>query len=330
MRYFITGGAGFIGSHLAERLVRDGHSVSILDDLSTGDLANVESLVGQGAFSYEIGTVTDAEAVARLMDRADVTVHLAAAVGVRLVTERPVHTIETNVGGTSVVLRAAAERNQPVFVASTSEVYGKSAKEAFGEEDDLVLGATAHSRWSYAGSKALDEWLALGYAAERGLPVIVARFFNTVGPRQTGRYGMVLPNFAQQALRGEPITVYGSGDQTRCFAHVADVVEAVCRLLNAPAARGQVFNIGTEQEVSIFALAERVKAAAGSRSPIVRIPYDEAYPKGFEDMMRRKPSVEKLHRVIGFRPETKLDRIVEDVVTDQRRRLEGKPSGAAR
>jgi UDP-glucose 4-epimerase len=330
VRFFITGGAGFIGSHLAERLVRDGHSVSILDDLSTGDLANVESLVGQSAFSYEIGTVTDPEAVARGMDRADVTVHLAAAVGVRLVTERPVHTIETNVGGTSVVLRAASERRQPVFVASTSEVYGKSGRESFREEDDLVLGATAYSRWSYAGSKALDEWLALGYAAERGLPVIVARFFNTVGPRQTGRYGMVLPNFARQALRGEPITVYGTGDQSRCFAHVADVVEAVCRLLSTPAAHAQVFNIGTDQEVTINQLAEKVRATAGSRSPIVHIPYDEAYPKGFEDMLRRKPSVEKLQRVIGFRPETGLDRIVADVVADQRRRFESEPSGAPR
>jgi UDP-glucose 4-epimerase len=266
-----------------------------------------------------VGTVTDPELVAGMMDGADVTVHLAAAVGVRLVVERPVHTIETNIRGTDAVLRAAARDRKPVLIASTSEVYGKSTRIPFREEDDLVLGSTANSRWSYACSKALDEWLALAYAAERNVPVIVARFFNTVGPRQTGRYGMVLPNFARQAVQGQPITVFGTGEQSRCFGHVQDAVEAVVRLIDRPEAVGQVFNVGNDEEVTIHALAEKVRAAAGSRSPIVRVPYEEAYPEGFEDMMRRVPSLEKLEAVTGFRPRTPLDRIVQDVVDDQRR-----------
>jgi UDP-glucose 4-epimerase len=319
MRYFVTGGAGFIGSHLAERLIHDGHHVSVLDDLSTGELENIRPLIGNERFRHHVGTVTDPELVAGMMDGADVTVHLAAAVGVRLVVERPVHTIETNIRGTDAVLRAAARDRKPVLIASTSEVYGKSTRIPFREEDDLVLGSTANSRWSYACSKALDEWLALAYAAERNVPVIVARFFNTVGPRQTGRYGMVLPNFARQAVQGQPITVFGTGEQSRCFGHVQDAVEAVVRLIDRPEAVGQVFNVGNDEEVTIHALAEKVRAAAGSRSPIVRVPYEEAYPEGFEDMMRRVPSLEKLEAVTGFRPRTPLDRIVQDVVDDQRR-----------
>ncbi len=281
MKVFITGGAGFIGSHLAQRLIEQGNGVLVLDDLSTGSMSNIEHLVGRRGFEYRIGSATDVPLVAELVDRCDVTVHLAAAVGVRLIVERPVHTIETNVRATEVVLGAAAKKQRPVLVASTSEVYGKGAKIPFSEGDDLTLGPTTHSRWAYACSKALDEWLALAYFREKQVPVIVARFFNTVGPRQTGRYGMVLPNFASQAVRGEPITVYGDGRQSRCFGHVNDAVEAVVRLLGTPAAIGEVFNIGADEEVTILELAERVRAAANSDSEIVFVPYSEAYAEGF-------------------------------------------------
>ncbi|MGH7476609.1 MAG: NAD-dependent epimerase/dehydratase family protein [Longimicrobiales bacterium] len=321
MKVFITGGAGFIGSHLAERLLAHGHKVLILDDLTTGSIENVEHLMGRPGFDYRIGSVTDAPLVSELVDRCDATVHLAAAVGVRLIVERPVHTIETNVHGTEVVLNAVARKNRPVLIASTSEVYGKSTKVPFSEGDEIVLGATTHSRWAYACSKALDEWLALAYAGERGLPVVVVRFFNTVGPRQTGRYGMVVPTLVGQALRGEPLTVYGTGTQSRCFGHVADAVEAVSRLLETPAAYGQVFNVGNDEEVTIRELAERVLAATGSASPIVHVPYEEAYAAGFEDMHRRVPDVSKLERAIGFRPTTPLSRIIEDVVAYQRSQM---------
>ena len=322
MRVFITGGAGFIGSHLAERLVADGHSVLVLDDLSTGEMANLEGLAGHARFDYRIGSVHDAPLVAELVDRADVTVHLAAAVGVKLIVERPVHTIETNVHGTEVVLAAAAKKQKKVLIASTSEVYGKSSKFPFREEDDLVLGPTTHSRWAYACSKALDEWLALAYLRERGVPTVVCRFFNTVGPRQTGRYGMVLPNFCRQALRGEPITVYGTGEQSRCFGHVRDAVECVVRLLTCEAAVGEVYNIGTSREVTIQGVAEAIRAAANSSSPIVRIPYAEAYAEGFEDMLRRVPDCSKLERAIGYQPHTSLEAIIADVLADQRARMD--------
>ncbi len=318
MRFFLTGGAGFIGSHLAERLVGTGHTVVALDDLSTGRQANVDHLLGRPGFDLEIGSVTDAPRVTELMDRCDATVHLAAAVGVRLIVEQPVHTIETNVRGTEVVLAAAAPKRKPVVIASTSEVYGKSARVPFAEDDDLVLGATVHSRWAYACSKALDEWLALAYAREKQVPVIIARLFNTVGPRQTGRYGMVLPSLAAQAVRGEPLTVFGTGEQTRCFAHVSDVVHAIQRLIETPAAVGQVFNIGSDREVTINRLAEMVRRAAGSRSPITHTPYAEAYAEGFEDMPRRIPDLDKLRRTIGFRPSTSLEQIIADVVAEQR------------
>jgi len=322
VKLFVTGGAGFIGSHLCERLIADGHRVHVLDDLSTGERANLSALEGNDSFTFERGSVTDDKLVRQFVEESDITIHLAAAVGVKLITERPVHTIETNVGGTERVLSAAARYKRPVLIASTSEVYGKSGKLPFREGDDLVLGPTTHSRWAYACSKALDEWLALAYAREQGLSVIVARFFNTVGPRQTGRYGMVLPNFARQAVRNEPITVYGTGDQSRCFGHVKDAVESVVRLIATPEAQGEVFNIGTDEEVSILGLAELVRDLAGSTSEIVRIPYDEAYPPGFEDMMRRVPAVEKLETAIGFRPRTPLRTIVEDVVEEQKRKLE--------
>lgn len=321
MKVLITGGAGFIGSHLAERLLARGDRVLVLDDLSTGSMDNLTSLEGKPGFEYRIGSALDYPLVSECVDRCDVTVHLAAAVGVRLIVERPVHTIETNVGATETVLKAAAKKQKLVLVASTSEVYGKSTKLPFNEDDDLQLGPTSHSRWAYACSKALDEWLGLAYYREKGVPVILARFFNTVGPRQTGRYGMVLPNFASQALAGEPITVFGNGKQARCFGHVQDAVESILRLLATPAAVGQVFNIGNDEEVTIYGLAEQVRAAAGSRSEIVLVPYSEAYPEGFEDMHRRVPDVRKLERVIGFRPRTPLTTIIEHVVADHRARL---------
>lgn len=319
MRVFITGGAGFIGSHLAESFIRDGHGVLALDDLSTGQMSNIEHLIGNPLFDYRIGSVRNAPLVAELVDRCDATVHLAAAVGVRLIVEQPVHTIETNVHGTEMVLEAAARKQKPVFIASSSEVYGKSTKVPFMEDDDLVMGPTMHSRWAYACSKALDEWLALAFFREKKVPVVIGRFFNTVGPRQTGRYGMVLPNFAARAVRGEAISVFGTGEQSRCFGHVADVAEAVKRLISTPKAYGQVFNIGSNREVTINQLAELVRATAESKSEITHLRYDEAYAEGFEDMMRRVPCVDKLEKYIGFKPSNSLERIVTDVVEDQRR-----------
>ena len=321
MKVLITGGAGFIGSHLAERLIEQGDHVIVLDDLSTGSMANIDHLLERPGLRYRVGSALDESLVRELVDRADFTVHLAAAVGVRLVVDKPVHTIQTNVGASEIVLEAASRKHKPVLIASTSEVYGKGTKVPFSEDDDLTLGATTRSRWAYACSKALDEWLAFAYYREKGVPIIIVRFFNTVGPRQTGRYGMVLPNFARQALRGEPITVFGTGQQSRCFAHVRDVVEAVVRLLAAPSAVGEVFNIGSTQEVTILELANRVREAAGSNSAIVQIPYDQAYAEGFEDMPRRIPDVRKLQSLTGYRPQTPLDQIIADVVADQRSRL---------
>lgn len=319
MKVLITGGAGFIGSHLAERLLAAGDRVAVLDDLSTGSMSNIAHLVGRPDFTHRIGSVTDAPLVAEMVDMADVTVHLAAAVGVQLIIEQPTATIETNVRGTEVVLGAAARKKKLCVVASTSEVYGKASKVPFSEDDDVSLGPTTHSRWAYACSKALDEWLALAYAREKGLPVIVIRFFNTVGPRQIGRYGMVLPRFADQALAGEAITVFGTGEQSRCFCHVHDSVEALIQLIHTPAAVGEVVNVGNDNEITIGDLAKRVRAIASSRSEIVRVPYDLAYAKGFEDMERRVPDVTKLERLTGFRPRTQLDQIITDVVEDRRR-----------
>ncbi len=321
MKVFITGGAGFIGSHLATRLLDRGDRVLVLDDLSTGSMSNIEHLVGRAGFEYRIGSALDVPLVTECVDRCDVTVHLAAAVGVRLIVERPVHTIETNIGCTETVLEAAAKKGKLVLIASTSEVYGKSSKAAFAESDDLQLGATSNSRWAYACSKAMDEWLGFAYMREKGVPVIVVRFFNTVGPRQTGRYGMVLPSFAAQALANEPITVFGSGSQTRCFGHVQDAVEALLRLLGTPGAVGDVFNIGSNEEISMMQLAEMVRDAAGSTSEITLVPYSEAYPEGFEDMMRRVPDVTKLERTINFRPRTPLATIIADVIADRRAQI---------
>ena len=326
MKVFITGGAGFIGSHLAERLLGDGHRVVLLDDLSTGSIDNVAHLLEHPRLSYRIGSVMDAPLVSELVDRCDVTVHLAAAVGVRLILERPVRTIETNVHGTEVVLNAVSRKNRLVVVASTSEVYGKGTRCPFREDDDLVLGPTTHSRWAYACSKALDEWLALAYHREQGTPVIVARFFNTVGPRQTGRYGMVLPNFVSQAEAGLPLTVHGTGEQTRCFGHVRDAVEALLRLIDSPAAVGSVFNIGNDEEVSINRLAERVIELTGSTSTVEHVPYAEAFAHGFEDMQRRVPDLRKLEAMVGFRPRTPLDEIIHDVVAAHRGAVEAAAS----
>lgn len=318
MKVLITGGAGFIGSHLADRLLHDGHEVVVLDNLSTGRLENISGLMDHPKFECVIGSVRDASLVYELVERCDVTIHMAAAVGVRLILEKPSYSIHTNVNGTENVLHAASSRDKLVIIASTSEVYGKSKKTPFGEDDDLVLGSTSNLRWSYACAKALDECLALAYAQESKINIIITRLFNTTGPRQTGRYGMVLPNFVEQALKGEPITVYGDGTQSRCFGHVMDAVESIVRLMDARSAVGQVFNVGNDQEITIEGLAELVKATIGSDSPIHKVPYSEAYPLGFEDMARRVPDVRKLERFIGYRPRTPLETIVADVIAEKR------------
>jgi len=316
MKFFITGGAGFIGSHLAERILERGDEVIVLDDLSTGRMSNIEPFIDHPGFSYRVGCATDSPLVLELVDRADVTLHLAAAVGVKLIVERPTHTIETNVRSTEVVLDAASRKRKPVLIASTSEVYGKNTNVPFREGDDLSLGPTTRSRWAYACSKALDEWLAFAYQREKGVPVIIARLFNTVGPRQVGHYGMVLPSFARQAVSGEPITVYGDGAQARCFVHVRDAVTALLSLVDTPAASGEVVNVGADEEITILGLAERVRERAASDSPIEFIPYDEAYAEGFEDMPRRVPDVTKLEGLTGFRPSTTLNEIIDDVLED--------------
>jgi UDP-glucose 4-epimerase len=310
----ITGGAGFIGSHLSEALLETGHRVLVLDDLSTGSIDNIAHLKGREGFEYYIDTVNNEPLLAELIDRSDVVFHLAAAVGVKLIVEQPVHTIETNVHGTEVVLRHANKKKKLVVIASTSEVYGKNNDVPFDEDADLVLGPTPKHRWAYACSKAIDEFLALAYWKERKLPVIIVRFFNTVGPRQTGTYGMVIPNFVRQALAGEPITVFGDGTQTRSFSHVGDVVGALLRLVKEPRAVGQVINIGSTEEVTIRTLAERVRHLAGSQSPIRLIPYDEAYESGFEDMPRRVPDLSKLKGLVGFAPQHSLDDILTNVI----------------
>lgn len=320
MRALITGGAGFIGSHLADRLLETGHTVSILDDLSTGAFENIRHLKGKPRFSYTIDTVANEPLLAELVDQCDVVFHLAAAVGVRLIVEAPVRTIETNVNGTEVVLKQASKKNKIVLIASTSEVYGKSAAVPFREDGDLQLGPTIRHRWAYACSKALDEFLALAYWKEKRLPVVVVRLFNTVGPRQTGRYGMVVPSFVRQALAGEPITVFGDGSQARCFTYVGDVVGALADLAAEPKAVGGVFNLGSTEEVTIRELAERVKTLSNSPSPIVMVPYDQAYGSGFEDMPRRVPDITKVRDLIGFKPHVSLDEILERVIEYHQKR----------
>jgi UDP-glucose 4-epimerase len=313
LRYLITGGAGFIGSHLAERLLDRGHRVVLLDNLSTGSVENIRHFKDSERLEYHLDSIENRHLVAELVDDADVIVHLAAAVGVRLIVESPVRTIETNVNGTQLILEAAAKKRKLVLAASTSEVYGKSTQVPFREEADLVLGPTTKGRWSYAASKALDEFLALSYWKEKKVPVIVARLFNTVGPRQTGRYGMVLPNFVSQALDHAPIRVFGSGKQSRCFCDVRDTVEALVRLMDCDRSVGEVVNVGNTEEITIEDLARTVKQRTRSNSEIVYVPYDQAYEPGFEDMMRRVPCVDKLQALTGFRPQTSLAEIIDRV-----------------
>jgi UDP-glucose 4-epimerase len=314
VKALITGGAGFIGSHLAERLLQDGHEVLVLDNLSTGSIENITHLKSVNGFSYVIDSVTNEPLLAEMIDRCDVVFHLAAAVGVKLIVEQPVHTIETNVHGTEVVLKHANKKKKLVFIASTSEVYGKSADVPFREDADMVLGPTAKHRWAYACSKMIDEFLALAYWKEKKLPVVVVRLFNTVGPRQTGQYGMVLPTFVRQALAGQPITVFGDGTQSRSFTYVGDVVGALVALAQEPRAIGEVFNVGNMGEISMRELAERVRTMAGSASPIQMIPYDQAYEAGFEDMPRRVPDIAKIRNLIGYEPKLALDEIIKSVI----------------
>jgi UDP-glucose 4-epimerase len=319
LRALITGGAGFIGSHLAEALLNEGHEVDIIDNLSTGSIRNIAHLKANPKFKYVIDTLTNEPLLAELIDRNDMIFHFAAAVGVKLIVEEPVHTIETNVHGTEVVLKHANKKKKKVIIASTSEVYGKNADVPFREDADLVMGATVKHRWAYACSKAIDEFLALAYYKEKKLPVIIVRFFNTVGPRQTGRYGMVLPSFVRQALASEPITVFGDGTQARSFTYIADVVGCLMRLVKEQRAVGEVFNIGNEQEVTILRLAEMVKEATGSRSEIVFVPYDKAYEAGFEDMPRRVPDLSKVHALVGYEPKVQLNEIISNVIEYFRR-----------
>ncbi len=317
MHYLITGGAGFIGSHLAESLLERGDSVTVLDDLSTGSIRNIEHLKGHPDFHYEIDTVENKPLLAELVDGADQVFHLAAAVGVRLIVESPVRTIETNVGCTEMVLAAACKKRKKVLIASTSEVYGKSSDIPFREDGDLVIGPTTRGRWSYACSKALDEFLAIAYWRERHCPTVIARFFNTVGPRQTGRYGMVVPRFVSQALRNDPITVYGDGQQSRCFTHVKDTVNAAMALMDSDATVGEVYNIGDDEEIAILDLAERVREMTGSDSQIQFIPYSEAFGENFEDMPRRVPSLEKIRGEVGHDLQYGLDEVLEAVIAFQ-------------
>ena len=318
MRTLITGGAGFIGSHLARALLEAGHEVFVLDNLSTGSIDNIEPLKSHPGFDYAIDTITNEPVLAEHIDRSDVVFHLAAAVGVQLIVEEPVHTIETNVNGTEAVLRHAVKKRKLVVIASTSEVYGKSTAIPFHEDTELVLGSTRQHRWAYACSKAIDEFLALAYWKERQLPVIIVRLFNTVGPRQTGRYGMGIPNFVQQALAHKPITVFGTGTQSRSFGYVGDVVRGILALVDEPKAVGEVFNLGNDGEISIQDLALLVKTMAASRSDIVNVPYEDAYESGFEAMPRRVPDLSKARALVGYAPQVQLEEILKKVIEHHR------------
>ena len=309
----ITGGAGFIGSHLAERLLGDGWNVLVIDDLSTGSVKNLDDVRDSERLHLSLDTIDNEPVLMELIDRADVVYHLAAAVGVRLIVDEPVRSIETNIHGTELVLRHAAKKDKKVFLASTSEVYGKGSNPIFAEEDDLIFGATTRSRWSYGCAKAIDEFLSLAYHSASGMPVVIGRLFNTVGPRQVGRYGMVVPRFVQQALDGGPITVYSDGKQSRCFTHVLDVVDAIVRLIDCDEAVGRIFNIGSDQPITIGELAERVRALVNPKVEIQFVPYEQAYREGFEDIRRRAPDVTRLRETIGFEPTRDLGRILSDV-----------------
>jgi UDP-glucose 4-epimerase len=323
MKVLITGGAGFIGSHLAERLLARGDEVHLLDDLSTGSIENVALIKNHPNLTYHIDTIRNYRLTAELVDISDIVYHLAAAVGVRLIVESPVSTIETNIRGTDIVLSLAAKKRKRVVITSTSEVYGKRNRVPFNEDDDLVMGPTNKGRWSYACSKAIDEFLAIAYWKEKRVPTVIVRLFNTVGPRQTGRYGMVIPNFVQQALTGQDITVYGDGTQTRCFTHVSDVIEALIAVAEHPQAVGEVYNIGSDHEISMLELAERIKSLTESASNIVFVPYDEAYEEGFEDMMRRVPDISKIRALIGYKPKVDLDGMLANIIEYHREKMVG-------
>jgi len=322
MKTLVTGGAGFIGSHLAERLLNDGHQATIIDNLSTGSLKNIENFKEHTDFEFVEGDIRNAELMESLIERCDVIFHLAAAVGVRLIADDPVHTIETNIGGTEIVLEIAHKFNKKILIASTSEVYGKSEHVPFSEDDDIVLGSTSMPRWAYACSKAIDEFLGLAFHQQYGLGVVITRFFNTIGPRQTGQYGMVVPRFVQMALNNEPLQIYGTGNQTRCFCYVADVVEAVVRLVNCDRAAGMVFNVGTNEEISIDALADKVIEITGSKSKKQFVPYESAYGRPIEDMMRRVPNLERIRKIVSWKSQTNLDQVLR-IIVESRRRCRG-------
>lgn len=319
MKVLVTGGAGFIGSHLTERLLGDGHQVAVIDNLSTGSLTNIESFKEHADFKFVAGDIRDAGLMEPLIECCDSIFHLAAAVGVRLIAEDPVHTIETNIGGTEMVLNIANKFGRKTLIASTSEVYGKSEDVPFCEEDDIVLGSTSVSRWAYACSKAIDEFLGLAFYQQYGLGVVIARFFNTIGPRQSGQYGMVVPRFIQAALGAERLQIYGTGKQTRCFCYVGDVVEAIIRLMNSGSAAGRVFNVGTNEEISIEALADKIIEITGSKSEKQFVPYEIAFGKPIEDMMRRVPSVERIREAVGWESGTNLDQTLQIIVESFRR-----------
>jgi UDP-glucose 4-epimerase len=314
MKALVTGGAGFIGSHLAERLLTDGNEVVVVDNLSTGSLKNIESFTEHSDFDFVEGDIRNAGLMETLVKQSEVVFHLAAAVGVKLIADRPVQTIETNIGGTEVVLELCNKFGRKVLIASSSEVYGKSEKACFHEDDDIVLGATDSSRWLYGCSKAIDEFLSLAFYQQYGLGVVIARFFNTIGPRQTGRYGMVVPRFVQWALRGEPILIYGTGKQSRCFCYISDVVEAVIGLMNCESAVGKVYNIGSSEEITIEGLADKIMEMTGSKSRKEFIPYKQAYGRPIEDMMRRVPSLERIKKTIGWEPKTSLTEALQVII----------------
>jgi len=321
-RALVTGGAGFIGSHLCEELLARGVTVDVIDDLSTGSLANIKPLMDNPEFNLVKDTILNEQTVALVTERCDVVFHLAAAVGVELIIADPVRTIETNIRGCEVVLETANRFNRKAIIASSSEIYGKSEAVPFREEDDSVIGATIYSRWSYSCSKMIDEFLALAYHRQFGLPVIIVRLFNTIGPRQTGQYGMVVPRFVRAALSGEPIRVFGSGNQTRCFAYVEDIVQALIKLAEEPRAVGEVFNLGSDREITIADLAKTVKRLTSSRSRIVFVPYEEAYGQNFDDMQRRMPDLTKIRRLIGYEPKTSLDDALKIIITNIREALQ--------
>ena len=321
MKVLVTGGAGFIGSHLAERLLKDGNRVVVVDDLSTGSIENIESFINEAEFKFVEGDICDAELMETLVERSETVYHLAAAVGVKLIADRPVHTIETNISGTEVVLDAVNKFNKSVFIASSSEIYGKNEAVPFREEDDIVLGNTGVPRWSYACSKAIDEFLALAFHQQYKLSVVIGRFFNTVGPRQTGQYGMVVPRFVQWALKGEPVSIYGTGQQMRCFCYVGDVVEAVIGLMNCEQAAGNVYNIGSPEEISIEGLADKIIEMAGSKSKKEFVAYEEAYGMPMEDMMRRVPSLERIKKAIGWEPRTSLTETLQVIIDSEKGKM---------